>query len=745
MHDSNEEEQFARKRDENGSVWLAHSKGRSGLPQSMREHLLAVEKHATARCPNFLKNDARLAALFHDFGKYSVRFMRRLEGKESGLDHWTPGAHIVLQTGRSELAGLAVHGHHVGLGAWSQISTLAKDLVSLEHAVLTLDNRASLNAAFQAMLQDGFSPQGFGRGHKLTGTVASMLDARMVLSALVDGDYSDTARHMRGEERPTVPVLDARGAFAALEKHVGTLGVGASAEVGRMRRDLWNAALEAADGPTGLYELEAPTGSGKTLAMLGFALKHIARHWDAGLRRIVVALPFLSILNQTVAEYRKALGSYATGLLEHHSLAEWRTAGEEDGDNEQRNTAEALSENWEAPIIITTTVQLFESLFTDHPGTSRKLCALSNAIILLDEAQSIPERLITPTLRAISRLCHPDYGSTVVVATATQPLFSRFANEVEREPENVGWQPIPVAKRTMGLYKRTRRYETDWSRAQKPVSWDEIADELATEKRALCIVNTRKDARRLAELVIGRCTRVPVLHLSTNMCAAHRGVVLDREVLKDRSASCLLISTQCVEAGVDLDFPVVYRALAPLDSIAQAAGRCNRAGSGTGRVFVFLPEDAVYPGDKYQQGALQTISLLNEYGHLDPQDPESFDLYFRRFYDLSDHAGSSRKLEQAIREADFPEVAKRYRLIERRNLLHIVVPYPGAPEIPYRLTGAFFRAVQPYVVDASRKDVEDSVWIGPPIHDTDNWYALADASAYHEVFGLCLDQELPIL
>ena len=572
-----------------------------------------------------------------------------------------------------------------------------------------------------------------------------MLDARMVLSALVDGDYSDTARHKRGEQRPIAPPLDAKKALNLLQEHVASLGEGASLEVLQVRQDLWRAALNAARESPGLFELEAPTGSGKTLAMLGFALKHMLTHEKRfGLKKIIVALPFLSILDQTVKVYRKALQSLAAELLEHHSLAEWRRPAEDDDQSEARRMAEAFSEDWESPVIITTTVQLLESLFTSHPGASRKLCALSKSVVLLDEAQSIPQHLITPTLRAISRLCHPDYGSTVVVATATQPLFSRFATEVELNEENIGWKPVPVAKREIGLYRRTRRYEPDWSRCRTEVSWESIADELATKERALCIVNTKKDARHLAELVIERKPSAPVIHLSTNMCAAHRRKILDLACVANRTAECLLISTQCVEAGVDLDYPVVYRALAPLEAIAQAAGRCNRAGVGSGTVRVFLPEDARYPGDRYEQGALQTLSLLNELGNLDPQEPEIFDQYFRRLYDLSADAGTSKKMERAINEADFPQVAEIYRLIDRRFLLHVIVPYDGVPEIPYRLTSRFFREVQPYVVDANRKDAAMSKWLGSPLPGTDDWYALSDRIAYHDLFGLRLDEELPI-
>jgi CRISPR-associated endonuclease/helicase Cas3 len=728
-----------------GMKWLSHSQGHTGQEQSQREHLSEVEESAVSRCPAFLKPDVKLAALFHDFGKYSVRFQRRLKGLESGLDHWSPGAHLLLKYKLSDLAAVAVHAHHVGLGVWGQVCTLGRNLASLEGKTLTLSSIQELNSAFQAMLDDGFKPQEYQKGRELKRSVGSMLDARMVLSGLVHADYTDTANHMRGEIRPEAPKLDAESAFSAVKEYVASLGAGVSSEVKKVRSDLWNAALEASKEPPGLYELEAPTGSGKTLAMLGFALRHIASHKNSGLRRIVVVLPFLSILDQTVKEYRKALGVYAGGMFEHHSLAAWRRTNEEDGESEERKLAEALSEDWEAPIIITTTVQFFESLFTAHPATTRKLCALSKAVILLDEAQSIPQRLITPTLRAISRLCHPDYGSTVVVATATQPLFSRFAEQVEQDGENIGWRPVPLAKRTLGLYRRTRRYKIDWSRCKEQISWERIADEMASERRVLCIVNTRKDARHLAELVMKRNPQSPVVHLSTNMCAAHRRVVLDLEMIINSEANCLLISTQCVEAGVDLDFPIVYRALAPLDSIAQAAGRCNRAGMGAGQVIVFLPEDARYPGDKYEQGAGQTLSLLKECGNLEPQDPRVFDLYFKRFYDLSEYAGTSKKMEQTIEEANFPEIDRLYRLIERRNLLHIIVPYNGIQEIPDCLSGDFFRAVQPYVVDANRKDAKNSLWLGSPLRGTEDWYVLFDKNAYDEIVGLRLDKEIPIM
>ena len=722
----------------------------------MQDHASEVEKGALARCPEFLVPDVKLAAIFHDLGKYSDVFKRRLEGKESGLDHWAPGAHVLLRNGPSypylsELAGVAVHGHHVGLGKWNAVSALREKLVSVEGRKLTLATNEEIQRACQALMVDGFSPKDWRVGRKLNASVGSMLDARMVLSALVDADYTDTAHHMRGIEKPQVGAFNAVKALRDLDRYVKRLGKGASKEVREVRAQLRQAAQRAADGGTGLFTLEAPTGTGKTLAMLEFALRQMAKP-GSKTKRLIVVLPFLSILDQTLREYQKALGTQAKVLLEHHSLAEWRAPlkGDEDengkgAEKTRREAAEAFSEDWAPPVVITTTVQFFESLFTNHPGTSRKLCSIAHSVVLIDEVQTIPGSLRLATARALSRLAHPDYGCSVVLSSATQPLLSHFADAVAKEGENAGWNPTTVIGRSDGLYSRTRRYTIDWSRCEEPVSWDSIAVELSKLDRALCIVNTRKDARRLAEMIEGKEAESPVVHLSTNMCAAHRRKVIESAMVAERGQSCILISTQCVEAGVDLDFPVVYRALAPFDAIAQAAGRCNRAGAGEGSVCVFLPEEATYPGKDYEQGSEQTLSLWRQHPDLDPQDPVWFDQYFELIYGSANSPGTTPELEKAIEEKDFPKVAELYRLIDRRDLVHVLVPWLGAPEVPFKLTGEFFRKAQPYIVDANRRDATSSLWIGSPMNGTQDWYALSDDFAYDKTFGLRLNMELPII
>lgn len=738
--------------------WLAHSRGTGGDAQTMRDHTRNVTfgnpeiglQGAASRCPAFLRPDATYAGLFHDFGKYSAMFLQRLQGKVSGLDHWCPGTHFLLKKDLSELAAAAVHAHHVGLGKWAQVTCLKKTLFSVEGRTPTI-SADQLKAALEAFVADGFTLEGMGRGRKLRATVASMLDARMVLSALVDADYADTAHHMRGEVRPKAEALDVDQAIKNLQTYVGTLGMGASQEVLEARAALRQAAVAAAELGRGLFTLEAPTGSGKTLAMLEFALRHMQRHLE--LQRIVVALPFLSITDQTVNEYRKALKEQTDQgrLLEHTSLADWRRKPRDDenaSEDAERRAEEAFSEDWLPPIIVTTTVQLFESMFSDRPGACRKLCSLANSVILVDEVQTLPRPLLSATVRALARLAHPDYGCSAVLSTATQPGIFTFASAVAKENEeeefNKGWHPVPIISRNAGLYELTRRYTIDWNLCDTAQNWDTMAEALADHSRALCIVNTRKHARLLTERVLALSPRAEVRHISTNMCAQHRRSVLALDGITDRSKPCILISTQCVEAGVDLDFPFVYRALAPLDAIAQAAGRCNRAGAGTGQVYVFRPEEEVYPGKLYQQGAEQADSLRKQVNHIDPQDPSAFDTFFERLYSNENIPGSTKELEQAIQARDFPEVARIYRLIEHNDVVHVLSPYPGTPDVPGRLTSRFFREAQPFVVDARRKEAQESVWIGSKLPGTEDWYALSDAEAYDAMLGLRLDKELPV-
>jgi CRISPR-associated helicase Cas3 len=482
-----------------------------------------------------------------------------------------------------------------------------------------------------------------------------MLDVRMLFSALVDADFIETEAHFnatpdgsKGYREPG-PSLQADKVFPLLVSYLGQLAANscASPEVNRLRRDLLAACLEAATLPQGLFTLTAPTGAGKTLSMLAFALRHALEH---GLRRIVTVIPYLSIIEQTVREYHKVFALHFSAkyaeqyVLEDHSLAGTREGdrirrGEPDTQTEAEEKRRYLAENWDAPIIVTTSVQFFESLFANRPSACRKLHRLARSVILFDEVQTFPVQLAVPSLATLSRLVER-YGATVVFATATQPAFAHL-DEFVRNYCVRGWQPQEIAKPDLRLFERGRRTRVAWPRLEKKTSWAELADQLSQHGQALCVVNLKRHAIQLFD-ELKRLQLDGLFHLSTNMCPAHRGVVLDE--VRQRLAkgmSCHLISTQCVEAGVDVDFPVVFRALGPLDAVAQAAGRCNRNGRAeTGIVHVFLPKEeeaSAYPDGTYRQAASVCRLFLSKYGapRMDIHVPELFEEYYRELYDLS--------------------------------------------------------------------------------------------------------------
>ncbi|HQR53073.1 MAG TPA: CRISPR-associated endonuclease Cas3'', partial [Burkholderiales bacterium] len=549
--------------------------------------------------------EAWLAGLLHDLGKYGDRFQARLRGQDSGLDHWSQGAWLALSEHRSVAAALAIQGHHVGLqrGDVHSLRQLAPQALTQHHPfrlelsdpdLPRLKRRAGADglawntpASTALRVQAGFSE-----------AVAAMLDVRMLFSCLVDADFLDTEAHFEGDGqgkryRSEGPPLDANAALSALQDFLEQkvrLNSRADANVLGAREALWCAATDSATREPGLFTLTAPTGSGKTLAMLKFALEHATRY---GLRRIVLAVPFLTIIEQTARIYRSVFSEFPEHfVLEHHSLAGLgREAACGDAEEDRGNSSERhrrmLSENWDAPVVLTTNVQLLESLFSNRPAACRKLHNLAGSVILFDEAQSLPQHLAVPTLAALSHLS-AGYRATVVFATATQPAFDTLHDAVSTHA-TTGWRPREAVPHHASLFASLRRVAVRWPAPREKTAWAALADELRSAGQALVVVNLKRHARGLLEMLAGV---EGVFHLSTNLCAEHRRAVLDevRERLT-QGKTCRLISTQCVEAGVDVDFPRVFRALAPLESVAQAAGRCNREGrlSGIGEVTVFEP------------------------------------------------------------------------------------------------------------------------------------------------------------
>ena len=513
-------------------------------------------------------------------------------------------------------------------------------------------------------------------------------------------------------------------------------------EVNRIRGEILAWCRDAADRKPGLFSLTVPTGGGKTLSSMAFALRHALRH---GKPRIVYVIPYTSILEQTVDVFRAALGEEDpwTVVLEHHSNL--------DPDRETVR-GRLASENWDAPIVVTTSVQFFESLFAARTSRTRKLHNLVGSVVVLDEVQLINADFLLPILDVLQFLVD-EFGVTVLTMTATRPSWSdadaghghlRGVREIVPDPES--------------LHKRLRRVQVRVpKRLDEPEEWDGVAERMLAEPSALCVVNRRQDARELFLRV--RSEDPAAVHLSALMCGAHRSAVIgDIKERRNRGEGVRVVSTQLVEAGVDLDFPVVFRAMAGLDSIAQAAGRCNREGrNDCGQVHVFVPPTSPPPGI-LRQARDVTRTLFAE-GELDALAPHSFVRFFRQLYWmrgdrldkerirwLLDHDGR-RDLEYAFRTA-----ASRFRLIDDRNRVSIVVRWPapdGDPKVESALqdlehTGVrrdIFRRLQRAVVGVSRHHLLPLEAAGAVEEIHDRLYVQRDTSLYDNVLGLTVNLE----
>lgn len=722
--------------------YYAHSPGdgADGMWHRLEDHLQATAQRAAEFAEAFGSGEwGRLAGWLHDVGKYGEKFQDRLHGLEHGIDHWSAGAWIALCRCHAIAVAQAVQGHHVGLqrGDRGGLADLDPRRLVQGHPLglrLSDPDVDRLYGRFVSEVRPALPPP--PAQVTLENTAGAMLDVRMLFSALVDADFLDTEEYFfkagkrpRRERRPEGLFIDAAKALAILLNHVQAVRRKSRGDekVNGLRDDLLAVCLDAAAQVPGLFTLSAPTGAGKTLAMLAFALKHAALN---NLRRVVVVVPYLSIIDQTVSQYAAALGPHFEGnyLLEHHSLAGTRAEGckgegrDEDHENVGRRTARLLSENWDAPLVVTTSVQFLESLFANRPAPCRKLHRLARSVVLFDEVQTLPLHLAVPTLATLSHLASR-YGTSVVFATATQPAFAHLDRHVE-DLGGRGWRPREIVTPQGKFFGRIQRTKVHWPDLERPTNWTDLARRLSDNehRQVLCIVNLRRHAQDLA-IHLRESLAAGVLHLSTTMCPAHRKQVLDRvHTALDGGAPCRLISTQCVEAGVDVDFPVVYRAWGPLEAIAQAAGRCNRNRRlPVGHVHVFLPDEpderSAYPPGGYAQAAAVARLLLSERGptKMNLENPDLFKTYYRRLYDLARPHERRKGLTDAIRNQDFVEVARRYRIIEQ-DVVNVVVPYDdvayadlAAQVRKTGLTAAWVHRARPHAVSVFRRQRDSAL------------------------------------
>lgn len=474
-------------------------------------------------------------------------------------------------------------------------------------------------------------------------------------------------------------------------------------ELNKLRSQVFEACLEKGLAlPQGFFSLTVPTGGGKTISSMAFALSHARQH---RLRRVVVVIPYLSIIEQNAGEYRDIFGG--DQVLEHHSAVESPealrpSAGKEDDEPASATDMEKAMENWDAPVIVTTSVQFLETLFASSTSRARKLHNISRSVVIFDEVQTLPVHLLEPTLDVLRGLKNR-YGVSFLFCSATQPAFRRSTNLKN------GFTPsemTEIAPDPPNLYRELRRVDYHIESGDDPWDWKTIAERMASQPQALCVLNLRRQAfamwKAMRDLLQdkdhGEDLGLSLFHLSSAMCPAHRLDLLglsksppsnNIKARLEKGQPCWVVSTQLIEAGVDIDFPVVFRALGPLDSIVQAGGRCNREGrlkdeSGNpchGKVIVFYPQDAGLPPGIYRRATSITPA------YLDPDklatDPDIFTRYFNELYQISptDH---SKKGEHTIQydraEFNFQKVSQHARVI-RENTVAVIAPYGGAKDV----------------------------------------------------------------
>lgn len=640
--------------------FIAHTPNKnSGEWHRLADHLDEVGRRAANfGRPLGLEASARLVGRLHDLGKYSDEFQRYLrdaaaanaEGRPSPrrrIDHKSAGA----ATAHEQLLGLLalpILGHHGGLPDRAEA-----------RRVTEVDVASGLSSAALAEAGDFLPAAGdiVAAKAEFAALASSEIEAelmlRLVYSCLVDADSLDTEAHFESERAAR------RGGnfdIAELEKQLlsAQQALLAGAEdtlVNQARRSVYEDCLAAAKLPPGVFRLTVPTGGGKTRSSLAFALRHAALH---GLSRVIYAVPFTSIIEQTAEVFRSVFED-PRAVLEHHSAVDDSNA---DGDSADWRVLTA--ENWDAPIVVTTTVQLFESLFANRPARCRKVHNIARSVIILDEVQTLPPHLLAPILDVLCELA-VKYGTTVVLCTATQPA-------VDASPYVEGLSGVrEIVTRPADHFKRLARVA--YTIETREWTWQEAAQQALAHETCLVVVNTKKDAVRLLE----EMGDPDALHLSTRLCPAHRKEVLD-EVRARLSSGipCRLVSTQVIEAGVDVDFPVAFRAMGPLDRIVQTAGRCNREGRlAQGNVVVFSPVEGSAPRGAYKTATDRAQMTLAD-DSIDLHDPDTFVSYFR---DVYRDVETDRHGIQALRRSfDFPEVALRFRMIDD-DTVSVLVPF----------------------------------------------------------------------
>ena len=734
---------------------FAHSNGGDVAKwQTLQDHCKAVADMAASFACSFVSSTCGwLLEMVHDLGKARASFQSYLyhcngvedpEPDFGDRTHASAGAIWLWQHAGNLGKALAycIAGHHAGIPDWSCGGTPDGALTMLlKHEASVLEElpvRKWIADHETAWLSERLPPPfTFSRDDS-----SLSFWIRMMYSCLVDADFLDTEAFMDPERaalRPSAVSLAtlAERFFAKLDEKQRSA---VDTPVNRIRSEIRAACEHAAEESPGLFSLTVPTGGGKTLSGTAFAFRHALRH---GLKRVIYVIPYTSIIEQTADILREFLG--AENVLEHHS----------NFDPEKETPQSRLaSENWDATVVVTTAVQFFESLYACKSSRCRKLHNIADSVVILDEVQLLPTRLLLPCAEAISQLVR-HYKTSIVLSTATQLHLPGIDIASVRE----------MVPPSFDLYRRLKRTNIEFpSDLSARRTWDEIADELQSYDQVLCIVNTRRDCHDLF-------CKMPdgTIHLSASMCGEHRSRVIAE--IKNRLANnepVRVVSTQLVEAGVDIDFPIVYRAFAGLSSIAQSAGRCNREGclDGLGRVVVFMPPKES-PVKDLRDGEYAMSDLLACPGGVDADDANSYPKYFKSLHDRANDMGLAfekwlgvhvpNEFLVGIRQrADpmqyqFREAAAAFKMIDGAAQVPIIVRYGRSDALIESLRAVgpkrdIMRRLQRYTVNVPRgllcnlleKGMIEEMRVPSRHEEHSGLYVQTMPSAYRDDIGLDL-------
>lgn len=729
--------------------------------QRLQDHLQETARRAADfGRPLGLEKPAYLAGLHHDLGKYTRQFQRRLAGDDIRVDHSSAGAVEMMARAEKlpaagrivlELVAYCIAGHHAGLPDRKNETAASLDR-RLEADVPALDPiwQQELAEASQRW-SEGLAPDLLRTIPPADADFSLSVMARMIFSCLVDADFKDTEAFYdrlegRSRDRDWPALQECLPRFLTLfDAHMAEKA-DAGGELNRLRGDiLHHVRAQAANSP-GLFTLTVPTGGGKTLASLGFALDHASHH---GHRRIIYAIPFTSIIDQTAAIFRKLLGDDV--VLEHHSAIDeekWQQGRKED--RQQADKLKLAMEDWAAPVVVTTNVQFFESLFAARTSRVRKLHNIAGSVIILDEAQTIPRHLLRPAMRMLDELARA-YGCTIILCTATQPALGK-----DRVQGGLLLEGRELAPDPHELARKLRRATV---RMVGTMANGDLITQLEGEEQALVIVNSRKhalDLFREAE----QAGLDGLIHLTTRQCAAHRRQILDevRSRLEGQQ-TCRVVATSLIESGVDVDFPKVWRAEAGLDQIIQAAGRCNREGRrATEESIVTVFSSPDYPPPREIRSLMGDMERMRTTHAQDLQSLAAIEAYFAEVYwrmggDL-DREGILDLFTHSRKGTDyaFRTVAEKFRMIESGMVPVIVPGGDGAGDdeareairllgVPEKSSAALARALQTFVVQVppqarARLVANGKAEFAAPAQRGDQFCVLKDEGLYLPDVGL---------